>query len=300
MARNTDHDDMIYDALIKAGCVESDMIHAEFILHDAVHEGYAMRGDSRPSFVYPHTPQSWFLWDGMLVPNKVSCNFVAGEGAIRGMRSYGYPHRIEAIGFTRCAVKPFQPTPGRKLLIVPAHRTRANTYSEPDYVNRAIGTIRRFFWHRSICNYFESITICWDEPALVNFARKYAGDRSIKIVPTNPYKDRNPLVSMMERIDNHDLVLSCGTVGCVSVAMGKPTVFFGEEGVPHTPPGRAARNFHLYSDIIRHPLMAEKMSLDEMVDVCKAPDPRAEKWKHDIIGDNFDAEKFISVIKEFV
>jgi len=297
MARNLDHDDMMYDALIKAGCVESAFLRAEFVLHDAVHEGYAMRGDSRPSFVYPHTPQSWFLWDGLLVPNKVSCNFVAGEGAIRGMRAYGYPHRIEAVGFTRCEVKPFRPTPGQKLLIVPAHRSRDNTYSEPDYVNRAMKTIRYFLGHRGR---FELITICWDEPVFTQLARKYAGDKRIKAIPTNPHRDRSPLVSMMERIDNHDLVVSCGTVGCVSVAMGKPTVFFGEEGVPHTPPGRAARNFRLYSDIIRHPLTAENMSLDEMINVCKAPDPRAEKWKRDIIGGNFDAEKFISVIKEFV
>lgn len=297
MTRNPDHDDMLYDALIMAGCAESDMAHAEFVLHDAVHEGYAMRGDSRPSFVFPHTPQSWFLWDGMLVPNKVCCNFVAGEGAVRGMRAYGYPHRVEAIGFTRCEVQPFRPTPGKRLLIVPAHRTRTNKYPEPDYVNRAMKSIRYFLGYRS---HFEQITICWDEPAFVQFARRYVRERNIKVVATNPHTDKDPLVTMMGRIDNHDLVVSCGTVGCVSAAMGKPTIFFTEEGVPHTPPRAQAAHFGLYRDIIRHPLMAEQMTLDEIINACKAPDPRAEQWKRDIIGDNFDAEKFVRIIKEYV
>ncbi|HEY6021077.1 MAG TPA: hypothetical protein VIY48_14565, partial [Candidatus Paceibacterota bacterium] len=96
---------------------------ADFLLHDAIHEGPELDPalKSKKNFIFPHTPQSWFLWDGILEVKPTCCNFVYGEGAVRGMRAYGYPHRVEAVGFSRCDVHEFTPTSGTDLLIVPAH-----------------------------------------------------------------------------------------------------------------------------------------------------------------------------------
>lgn len=295
ITHNPDNDNKFVKALLQEGFVEvRDMAEAEFIIHDGVRREVVRAIGNRPAFIIPHTPQSWFLWDGLCAVTQVQCNFVAGQAAVDGMKAYGYPHRVEAIGFSRCDVREFRPSKGNDLLFVPAHALPDGSYAEENYVAKVMKVFDFIISHRRV---FGKITVCWDAKAeykIANEIRRYG----INYVSTNPYQDRTPLTRMMERIESADLIMSCGTVGCVSVAMGKPTVFFSEIGIPHTPPGRATKHSELYLHRLRHPNMAEKMKIEEIVSVLETESEEARRWRIDNIGGQFNPEKFITVIEE--
>jgi hypothetical protein len=271
LARNTDSDEMFFKALIRAGFEEiRDPGRADFIVHDAVHPGLDAYIQNKPSFIYPHTPQSAFLWDGILGVGPCSCNFVAGRAAQKSMKAYGYPHRVETIGFSRCVVREFTPTTGNDLLIVPAHPLQHGEHTHDKYIDMVIPTLQFVLKNR---NAFGKITLCWNETKLP------------------------PL--LMERIDRADLVFACNTAGCVSVAMGKPTIFFSELGTPRSRP-KDALHPEIYAHFLRFPLVLENMSMKEIMAVRSAPNEAVEHWKQRMIGGQFDAEKFIGVVREYI
>jgi hypothetical protein len=147
---------------------------------------------------------------------------------------------------------------------------------------------------------FGKIELCWYEKDIDKDVLQDIRKKGVIITQTNPHHDKDPLQHMMKRMERSDLVLACGTAGCVSVAIGRPTVFFSEQGKPSSPPNKTALHSELYLDRLRFPLLAENMTVDEMLAVRMTPDPRAEKWKLDNIGGQFDAEKFIAIVREFI
>jgi hypothetical protein len=295
ITHNTDNDNKFAAALLQAGFIEvAKMAEAEFIVHDGIRREVVFGVGNRPAFIIPHTPQSWFLWDGLCAVTPVRCNFVAGQAGVDGMKSYGYPYRVEAVGFSRCAVREFTPSRGRNLLFVPSHAIEGGGYAENNYVEKVMRVFDFIVRNR---HSFAKITMCWDAQNESRLSDKLRRCK-INFIPTNPHKDKTPLLAMMERIEAADLVISCGTVGCVSVAMGKPTVFFSEIGVPHTPPNQAALHSERYLGRSRHPCMAEKMTIEEIMAVRVSESEDARRWRLDNIGGSFNAEKFIKIVKE--
>lgn len=295
IARNFDSDEFFYEALVGAGFVEVfNLEAADFILHDAVHPGLDAFLKLKPSFIYPHTPQSWFLWDGILEPAPVRCNFVYGDAGVQGMKAYGYPYRVESVGFGRSAVREFRPTTGNDLLIIPSHPLQRGQYTYGNYIEWVMSFLRFVIKNR---NAFGRITLCWNETRVDPALWAEIQRQGVNIIPTNPYVDANPLKNMMERMEEADLVVSCGTAGCVSAALGKPTVFFSELEKPRSIP-RWAANPEKYLDLVRFPLQAENMTIDQIMAVRTTPNPFVEYWKQQNIGGPFNAEKFIRIVRE--
>ena len=298
LAVNTDSDDMFRDALLKSGYTRVLMPgEADFIVHDAVHPNLGQYLQSKPNFITPHSPQSSFMWDGILEDRiPVCCNFVTGEAGRQVMKSYEYPWRVEVVGFNRCPMCAFRPSTGNDLLIIPAHSLQGRQYTYPNYIDWALMTLRFVLRNR---DKFGKITLCWDEtrfdPAVMDEMKK----SGFIIIPTNPYRDPEPLKHVMERMEQADLVMSGGTAGCVAVAMGRPTVFFSELGPPRSFP-KDALHYERYAHLLRYPLAAENMTIDEILAVRTAQDPRVRHWRDQVLGVEFNAQKFISVVKEYV
>jgi hypothetical protein len=290
---------MILNALLAAGYVrKDDPRYGDFIFDDGA-RGTRLEQWARikPYFYIPHTAQSWFFFDWSHKTLRVNCNFVNGNAAVFGMRSFGYPYRVESIGFTRCDVREFTPTAGYDLLVIPAHATRSGQYPQPRYVKIVSDMLRFILSNRPA---FNKVTVCWNEQGLDAELMRDADKKNVQFIATNPYKDKDPLKRMIERMEQADLVMGCGTAGCVSVAIGRPTVFFSELGVPYLMPKVPAEHSNLYIDSLRFPLMAENMSIGEILKVRTAKNPRVEYWKREIIGGQFDAKKFIRVVNEIL
>ena len=297
-AQNKDCDEMYRAALVGAGYLETGMVtEADFIVHDAVHPNLGHALMNKTNFITPHVPQGAFLWDGLLETRiPTACNFVTGPGSKEVLESYGYPYRVEVTGFNRCQVRPFKPTEGNDLLIIPSHPLQHGEYTYPRYIDWAVNILRFVLKNRSR---FGKITLCWSETHLDPALKEEMFLAEFDAISTDPYKDTEPLKTMMRRIERADLVLGCGTAGCVAVAMGKPTVFITELGQPRTNPKDALRP-DLYHHILRFPLHAEDMSINEIMAVRIVQNPKVEYWKQRIIGGNFDSQKFLGVVGEYV
>ena len=298
IARNTDSDEMFYNALTKAGYIEVDHpAQADFIVHDAVHPNLGQYLQTKPNFITPHTPQSAWLWDGVLEDRlPVCCNFVNGEASRQVMKAYDYPYRVEVVGFNRCPMHAFTCTAGNNLLIIPSHSLQGKQYTYPNYIEWVLMTLRFVLKNRSV---FGKITLCWDEtrfdPAVMDEMRK----KGFIIIPTNPYHDPEPLKHMMDRMNEADLVMACGTAGCVAAAMGRPTVFFSELGPPRSFP-KDALHPELYEHLLKFPLTVETMTIEEILAVRNIKNQKVKHWRDQVLGTDFNPQKFINVVREFI
>jgi hypothetical protein len=276
------------------------MMRAGFGLIDHEHAGNRVRllraflNSGRPIFVYPHTPLAFFLWDGGVENLPVSCNFVAGEAARQSMRAYGYKSRIEMVGFSRCEVKPFTPTSGTRLLFVPARlRGGSGGYATKEYTE---STPRAFQFVLDNLNYFEQVTVCYTRDFVDPADHSTTG---IRFIHTTPNAGPSPTADMLKYIDEADIVISCETVGCLAVARGKPTIFYNTKSTPALS-GRYIQNYERYRQWYQFPLDLLDLTVNDVLGFRKAADPRIEEWKRGAIGGNFDEDKFLSVVREYI
>lgn len=276
------------------------MMRAGFGLIDHEHAGNRVRllwdflHSGRPIFVYPHTPLAFFLWDGGVENLPVTCNFVAGEAARQSMRAYGYKSRIEMVGFSRCEVKPFQPTTGTKLLFVPARlRGGRGGYATKEYTEL---TPKAFEFVVDNLKHFEQVTVCYTHDFIDPADYLATG---INFVFTNPNVSPSPTIDMLKHIDEADIVISCETVGCLAVARGKPAILYNTKSTPALS-GRYIQNYEKYRQWYQFPLDLLDMTINDVLALRCQENPEIEQWKRAIVGENFDAEKFLSIIREYV
>lgn len=304
MFENKDAGRAYEQALASAGYEKyprwTSMMRAGFGLIDHEHAGNRVKllreflNSGRPIFIYPHTPLAFFLWNGGVENLPVTCNFVAGEAAKQSMRAYGYKSKIEAVGFSRCEVKPFKPTTGAKLLFVPARlRGGSGGYATTEYTEF---TPRAFQFVLDNLKYFERVKVCYTHDFVdpVDYLKT-----GIEFVFTKPNASHAPTADMLRHIDEADIVISCETVGCLSVARGKPTIFYNTKSVPALS-GRYIQSYEKYRQWYQFPLDLLDMTINDVLALRCQENPKIERWKRGIIGGNFDAGIFLSIIREYV
>jgi len=266
---------------------------ADFIFYDSENVGRRWNElkellQKRKGFIYPHTPLTCWIWDGVYNPLPVACNFVYAPAPKEAMQTYGYPYHIEVIGFPRCEIKGFIPTQGRKLLFVPARpRSDKGRQEKKD----------RMAWSFILDNLgkFEEILVCRMAGQFQDIPDRNQG--KLKIITTNPKHAINPTGDMVDRIDWSDLVISTTTVAALGVARGKPTVFYGETSLPETMSGLAPKHYDTYRHLLQFPLTLENMKIDEVLDVRNAPNKKVEYWKERNIGNPFDEKRFLQIVE---
>jgi len=284
-------------ALESAGYVRVDKLdQADFILYDI--ENHFRRREMKedfiinrgPAFVYPHTPLTCYIWDGIYEPLPVACNFVAGEGQRAVMKAYGYPNRVEACGFPRCDVLPFRPAKALDLLFVPARPRR----DKGRQAKLDEGVLKFVLDYNDVWN---SVTIC---RLAGQFPNLHDGDLGWKVITTNPKATANPAGDMIERIDQAGLMISVTTPAALGVARGCPTVMYGQDEPLETITGRRAKNFESYRDLYAYPLSLEGMTIDEVLGFAVSGSGAVEHWKAAHIGSNFDRERFLGIVREYL
>lgn len=265
---------------------------ADFLLFDS--ENVGRRRDElsvllarRPGFIYPHTPQTCWIWDGVYQPLPVACNFVYAEGPKAAMELYGYPCRVEVVGFPRCEILPFRPARGTKLLYIPARPRKDGGRHEA--LDRNV--LEFILKHRER---FESVTVCITQP---QFPELEDGHRGIRVIRTDPKGTPTPAQDMVRRIDQADVIISTNTPGVLSVARGKPTIFYGEHEIPDTITGAKPKSYEKYRHLLQFPLTLEDMTIEEVLFTRLQLDERVEKWRTLNVGEPFNARKFIRMIE---
>jgi hypothetical protein len=266
---------------------------AEFLLYDLnrwrnrpIREKFSRK----PVFIYPHTPFTWWIWDGIYKTHKVSCNFVGSKASKAAMKAYGYPYRIEVCGFSRCEVKKWKPTEGRVLLYAPnhpitsMHKLRkldkpitASTFKHVLEIAPAFDRVIIRYGHSLECSEI------WD-PKMPNVEFQLSDMTTI---------------GSLASIDDADVVIAGQTLGYLAVARGKPTLFFNQKNVAPYETSGHVKSYEKYR-WIDFPAQFEGMSAQNIIEFCKTPNEAVEIWKVNNIGKQFDVEKVLSVIREFV
>lgn len=301
--RNKDAADEFVAALECAYFQEArKMEDADFMLIDCEHDVQSENhisnfAKNKPVFIYPHTPYSYFIWDGIYEPAPVACNFVVGDGAVMGMKAYGYPYRVEKIGWTGCKIYEFSPTSGSRLVFAPPHLLGNGKYPRPELVGLVTNTAE---FIRRNANLFESITVSCAPQSIVSSGLSSLVDERVEWDYFDPYKARYPRTHARSLIRDADLVISSGTFGYLSVATGTPTIMLGyRDNVVGTMNG-PAKHYDLYKSHFAFPLTIEKMLIEEVRAVRGNRNEAVEEWKRLNIGKPFDSQRFLEVVNEYV
>ena len=297
--RNKDAAAEYIDALLSAGYYEQNRIwHADFLLIECEHGGTTRDrifeiARVKPVFKYPHTPYSYWINDGPYPAAPVKCNFVVGQGAVMGMAAYGYPYRVEPVGWTGCPIKEFTPTKGTKLLFVPPHLVRAGKYADHEIVYPAVVKAAEFIArHR---NSFESVTVHYSLDGIDESGVGVLKKHNVTFRPVQIRGIEEPRKQALEQMQGFDLVISSNTFAHLAIASGIPTILFGADTLDYH-----VNSYALYRDHYRFPRALEDMSIQDVLDVRKEEGADVKRWKELNIGRPFDAKRFLEVVKEYV
>lgn len=293
--RNYDSAAAYENALGSAGYGEAESLEeADFLLFDYERKTERAKMQaflkSKPGFIYPHTPySSYFLWDGIYSPLAVQCNFVVTEAQKRAMNAIDYKSRIEVVGWSRCEIKEFSPARGMNLLFVP-YRPLASTGRVPmkEDLEASENAVQFILTHREV---FDSVRVRYFRNMQASGLDGMMGMDDI-IFETGKFGTADAVRS----IDQADVVIAANTMGYLAIARGKPTLLYGNNQTPHNSHGYV-QNYPLYRDDLRFPL---DLTMDNLQLVCEKETDEIRRWKQNNIGRQFDGEKFISVIREYV
>jgi len=286
-------------ALLDAGYRKTtDPDEADFLLYDLEQEHYIpilkeFAERRKPIFVYPHSANSWYFWDGFHKEFPVTCNFVFTREIKNAMISYGYKSRIEQCGFSCGEVIGWRSMREKTLLFAPMHTMGSVSQ---DYLrcpasfelNRK--ALERVF---ELAPLFKKITIRYGR----SFSASGMYDPQI---PNVVFEEADlKIKDAMASINRHSVVISAGTLAYLAVARGKPTIFYNQRDQPPREDGMTVKNYKRYK-WIDYPIQLFDMSNNMISNFVVKQNPDVERWKKANIGSTFSASRFLSIIRECV
>jgi hypothetical protein len=251
-----------------------------------------LRTIDRPLFLYPHTPYSFYFWDGLIDPSRETrCNFVNSKAALESMAVYGYPYRVESIGFTRCKIRRFAPTRGKTLIYASAHLyTRGRWPHEGDRLIHE----QTLEWLRRYKSSFDEIIIYYFGSLEDN---KLKSESGFSLVEIQGFGELNSSTALRQ-LKGADLVISCNTFGYLSLARGVPTVLIGHDNEFPLHSSNYGAHYGEYSKFCEFPLRLQDMTGEDLLALRCSKNKEIEAWKKKNIGSGFDSTRFVALMAE--
>jgi len=97
-----------------------------------------------------------------------------------------------------------------------------------------------------------------------------------------------------------DLFIGSNTLGYIAISQGIPTVLVGHNNEIPLQSRNNGRHYAQYARYCDFPLYLDRMSAEDVLDLCKIQNSAIEFWKKMNIGTDFDAEKFMNVVREYL
>ena len=244
--------------------------------------------DTRLFFCYPHAARPNLVNDVVPEWDGITAHFVPAEGHVDVMRAYGYKKPIHVVGWHLCPLRPFSPRKLRRVLFAPIHPRCADVdqFANREAFLQLVDLALRGHIFLTV-RYIKSL----EESGLerVDHAR----------IEYNP----GQLTPCWDAIDNADLVVGHQTFAWLAVARGVPTVKFGTEIPTHlmTEPVQYARHWKAYQPLLAYPL--DLLQTDdplEMLQQSAAGHEAVDAWRHRMIGQPFDSDKFTQILQNYL
>ena len=298
---NRDKGEVYLNTLLESGLYEQTprAANADFLLSD--YEGRCPSDISsilkrgKCAFIYPHAALTFISYDGMYRSDLgVTGNFVPSYGQRKVMWQYGYKCPVYLAGWSYSPVLPFKPIKDNpiRILFAPNHSilTSRRRFSS-SYWDKKWGQNKDVFNKlvrvpNSSLTVYHSGDIYKDNnlPKLPDKITYIKSDLSIK--------------KSVEMIGSgeYDLVVGFDTFAWIAIAMGVPTVFFGQDLQWEGVLGKA-KHWNDYKDFIHYPydILDPKFTTSDLYEALRS-DTKIIQWKEAFIGHPFDKNNFLGHI----
>ena len=225
--------------------------------------------------LYPHGGPPVLDYDGLRpVELPVTLQFVPGEGHAEVYRriKHRFPGRVAGWALTQLS-EPVGGAPVEHLVYAPVH-----PWADGKTILRQHHEANR-----------EAYQAFLEHPAPRKTVRLWGMQQAAGIDERHPdhvYVERPPFtVAPEETILGADAVISFGTFAYMAVALGKPTVMYGQDLHPCSDDGRfLARRWGAYREYVRYPACLGDAPLDDLFGVD------VSEWRSLFVGDPFHAK----------
>lgn len=272
-----------------------DYMDAKFILTDndvmarVTHLERLTRAGIARTFVYPHTARPSIIAAFYELWKKTTAEFVSTEGHIEVMRRMGNKHVLHAVGWSLCPIRPFRPRAQvRKVLFAPIHPR--NSHIDREINQAALDKLMPLVRSRQI-----DLTVRYLAPFEGNGIKKYDGVNYME----------GTAAPAWSQIDEADMVVSHQTFAMLAVARGTPTLMMAEETPQHVEyrngEFKQARGWDDYKDLIMYPL--DLLHTDDpmrLITCAAKSDAEIVGWKSRMIGDPFNPDLFVDIVKSYL
>jgi len=245
-------------------------------------------------FLYPHTARASLFHDfegfTQSFPHTTS-EFVVAPGHAEILRAIGIKHPLDAVGWSMCPMREFQPrVQYRKVLFAPIHPNADNSLCDVDKkINRDV----------------LSLLITLVRSGDIDLTVRYVRDLDKNGLWTEPGVTyfKGELDLSYEQIDAADIVIAHQTFAYLSIARGVPTIMMGEDisprvGSPIRGDFRFALTWDKYKHLLIYPydILAESDTL-ALFRRAIASDAEITDWHRRLIGEPFDGKKFAAIVE---
>lgn len=260
-------------------------------------ECYACKRLDIPFFIYPHAARSAVLWDIYKPWPHTAAQFVHSDGWHKVMKRLKYPCPVEVTGWTYSDIRPFEPVKpnGRpKVLFGPIHPMGNGYLYEMD---------RKLNF--DIFKFLISMLPC------IDLYVRYIGDFGQNGIW--PHKSVNFIKGKADgstkEIEGADLVIGSFTFAYLAIALGKPTIMFGEKMTPHGGVSDlnmvCAKNWNKYKNFINYPFnmcdaLGSPSVFIDMADRAMRGTKKVETWRVKFIGKPFDPDYFVDRVEAYL
>jgi len=240
-------------------------------------------------YMYSHGAMPITAWDGVVKPSPLINGYLAqSPGQKWVMEAYGYPHPVHVIGWHYCQQQPFSPpSEPKKLLFAPWH-PHGDGWMLPE--GKALNT-----------ELFDNlIQLRFDLTCRIIFGMEANGLRDVPGVSWQ-MSDRK-ITSSIEAIKAADVVVAYGTFAYLAIALGKPTVMYGQGICPqdgYSPETlKYVKSWDKYRDYMRYPYDADGLGPYGVNDVIhRACKTEAADWRERFIGEQFTPSGFVTLLE---
>ena len=243
-------------------------------------------------YLYSHGAMPLTCWDGIWKPHEYTRGYLAQTpGQKRVMEAYGYPYPVHVIGWHYCKQHSFAPTEARNVLFAPWH-PQGTGYLPPEgeVANRAT---------------FSNLT----QIKGINLRVRLVGlaeHNNIDVLDSVEYEPSNrSLAGAVASIEKADLVVGYGTIAYLAVALGKPTIMYGQNTEPYdgySPETlKYVKNWGLYRDVMHYPYDADGLNVEELSELISfAAQHEATTWRKEFIGNQWDQPGFVYLLEQLI
>lgn len=254
-----------------------------------------------PVFLYPHAARPMVQYDGIYkVWPHTRCRFAIGPGEVEVMQAFGYEIPMEVVGWSFCKIKRWSPSLQNarggsekpiQVLFGPIHPNNNGWLSDVDKGcnQRTYQFLLQTPGIDLTVRHVKRLDLCglWMDPKVKFILGRTDGSTA--------------------EIDQADVVIGHQTFAFMAAARWKAVIMFGDEVTPHAgnrPENlKYVKNYEKYREIMRYPAEVESVmdgnGLRELMERVLVSDI-GKAWREKFIGEQFDGEKFVEVVRNYL